>query len=369
LFSAHQGRQIDEDVLAPAECVLLLVDDLTRQHHYTIAHQVAEAGRDVPGLAGPFDTQLRRLEHLASGGPLRELRGLTGQFEAEPSLLVEALVQSGFGPNARGAAGRLWEAFVEVTVSSNQADSIEPWTLLRDLAMRLSRSEHHAAASALIRGLIRQGQAIAAPPEISAMLPYDLMLIAGQKPAQPAEGRFVPPPGPAQVAVRPVQARSPAAGKPAWKPARPVRKLGVLLKGFGLAGAALAGVGIYLGFDHLPALQWQQLLPPVLQGATSPEEEVMPPVGTGQRYSLPSVRYCHFQQERLKTIKELAQGPEDVRAYNLLVVDYNSRCSDFLYQPQDLVTVVAEIGAQKSRLEADAKRIMSAWPGHGAEGR
>ena len=60
--------------------------------------------------------------------------------------------------------------------------------------MRLSRSEHHAAASALIRGLIRQGQAIAAPPEISAMLPYDLMLIAGQKPAQPAEGRFVPPP-------------------------------------------------------------------------------------------------------------------------------------------------------------------------------
>ena len=90
----------------------------------------------------------------------------------------------------------------------------------------------------------------------------------------------------------------------------------------------------------------------------------MPPVGTGQRYSLPYVRYCYFQQERLKTIKELAQGPEDARSYNLLVVDYNARCSDFLYQSQDLLAVVAEITANKSRLEADARRIMSAWPGH-----
>src|SRR5258707_3102663 len=105
----------------------------------------------------------------------------------------------------------------------------------------------------------------------------------------------------------------------------------------------------------------------ISQAASSPEEEVMQQVGTGQRYSVASVRYCHFQQERLKPIKELAQGPEDVRAYNLLVVDYNSRCSDFLYQPQDLVLVVAEVRANKSRIEADARRIISTWPGHATE--
>jgi hypothetical protein len=79
------------------------------------------------------------------------------------------------------------------------------------------------------------------------------------------------------------------------------------------------------------------------------------------------VRYCHFQAERLKTVKQLAQGPEDARAYNLLVVDYNARCSDFLYQSQDLVSVVAEVGANKSKIEADARRIISTWPGHATE--
>ena len=77
----------------------------------------------------------------------------------------------------------------------------------------------------------------------------------------------------------------------------------------------------------------------------APEPESIPPVGTGQRYSLPFVRYCHFQAERLKTIKPLANGPEDARAYNLLVVDYNARCSDFLYQAQDLALVEAEVSA------------------------
>ena len=74
-----------------------------------------------------------------------------------------------------------------------------------------------------------------------------------------------------------------------------------------------------------------------------------------------------LSSRRLKAIKDLAQGQEDARAFNLLVVDYNSRCSDFLYQPQDLVAVVADVSANKSRFETDAKRIMSDWPGHSAE--
>jgi hypothetical protein len=63
-------------------------------------------------------------------------------------------------------------------------------------------------------------------------------------------------------------------------------------------------------------------------------------------------------------MKRKAQGAEDIRAFNLLAVDYNSRCSDFFYQEGDLATVTAEVAANRQRLAAEAGRIMSTWPGH-----
>jgi hypothetical protein len=356
LLSAQQDRQ-DEDLSRPADQVSCLVDDLIEQRHYSVARQIAEAGRELPGLVGKaFDIRLRRIEHLASGGPLKGLRNLTAQLDADASSLVKPLEHIGFGPHAPEPIKRLWEAFAEAAHSCDEDDATEPWTLLRDLAVRLSRNEHHTAASALIRGMIQHGQAIVAPPEIQVMLPYDLSLIEGQRQARSSETGSPKTPVPAEPAVQPPEQPMPVAGKPD-------RTRRGVLKAFRLAGGALAGAAIFFGFGEVPALRWQQVSgPPLLQGAIALEEEI-PAVGTGQRYSLPYVRYCHFQQERLKVIKELAQSPEDVRAYNLLVVDYNSRCSDFLYQSQDLVTVVAEVTANKSRIESDAKRIVSTWPG------
>jgi hypothetical protein len=123
------------------------------------------------------------------------------------------------------------------------------------------------------------------------------------------------------------------------------------------AGCASAA----LEFDQV-RLIWSKLSgqAPVL--ALSAER--IPAVGSGQHLDLNGVRYCHFQQERLRYVKQKVQGSEDTRAYNLLIVDYNSRCSDFFYQDDDLKTVLAELDANKSLLEADAQRIMSTWPGH-----
>jgi hypothetical protein len=319
------------------------------------------------GAAGErFDAQLRQISNLASGGPVKILQDLIAELGAEPSSLINALAQNGFGPRTAEPARRLWEAFVEAT--ADQTDVTEPWTLLRDFAMGLGRSGHHAAASALIRGLIWQGQATAVPRETMVILPYDLSLIEGQRHAQPIEN---PPPEPA--VYPPAEPEAHPAAEPEAQP-RPDTQAAVqatsrrrrrLLRGLRLAGVALAATAVV--FVQLPTLPWQPVSNlPVLAGVIDTEETV-PPVGAGQRYPLPYVRYCHYQAERLKAIKDLAQGPEDARAFNLLVVDYNSRCSDFLYQPQDLVAVVAAVSANKSRFEADAKRIMSEWPGHSAE--
>ena len=364
LLNAHQDRG-DDDLCGPAECVFNLVDDLTRGHHYTVAHHLAQLGREVLAPAAEsFDEQLRRIAHLASGGPIKRLRDLTDLLDAQPSLLISALEQSGFGPQSQEPAGGLWEAFADAAQSADRTDPSEPWTLLRDLAMRLASAGHHAAASALIRGLIQRGQAEAAPWETVAMLPYDLSLIEGRRHTQPAASGLKPPSAPVENAIPPVQMPRVDPPSALERPGRKPRRK--LVKGLFLAAAALAGAGFYLGSNEVPAQWWQ----PVSNRSdleAAPEPESIPPVGTGQRYALPFVRYCHFQAERLKTIKPLAQGPEDARAYNLLVVDYNARCSDFLYQAQDLALVEAEVSANKSKLEADARQIISTWPGHATE--
>jgi hypothetical protein len=94
------------------------------------------------------------------------------------------------------------------------------------------------------------------------------------------------------------------------------------------------------------------------------EPELLPPLGKGQRFPREHVRYCHFQEERLRVVKQQVRGPEDIRAYNALANDYNSRCSDFFYQDEDLRVVKEEVIAKRKLLEADAERILSTWPWH-----
>jgi hypothetical protein len=89
---------------------------------------------------------------------------------------------------------------------------------------------------------------------------------------------------------------------------------------------------------------------------------LLPPVGKGQRFAQEYVRYCHFQEERLRVIKQQVRGAEDIRAYNALANDYNSRCSDFFYQDEDLRLVKEEVIAKRTLLEADAGRILATWP-------
>lgn len=99
------------------------------------------------------------------------------------------------------------------------------------------------------------------------------------------------------------------------------------------------------------------------------EPELLPPVGKGQRFAREYVRYCRFQEERLRIVKRHVQGREDIRAYNALANDYNSRCSDFFYQDEDLKLVKDEVITKQKLLEADAERILSTWSWRANAGR
>ncbi|MEH2614486.1 hypothetical protein [Bradyrhizobium sp. AZCC 1693] len=136
-----------------------------------------------------------------------------------------------------------------------------------------------------------------------------------------------------------------------------------------LAAAALLAMlgllGAYWTFD-LGAASSVASTPDSPQPKTGPE--LFPPVGKGQRFPREYVRYCHFQEERLRVVKQQVRGPEDIRAYNALANDYNSRCSDFFYQDEDLRLVKEEVIAKRKLLEADAERILSTWPWHKSAG-
>jgi hypothetical protein len=96
------------------------------------------------------------------------------------------------------------------------------------------------------------------------------------------------------------------------------------------------------------------------------EPEIIPPVSKGEHFKRDFVRYCQFQEERLRVIKQHVQGREDIQAYNMLANDYNSRCSNFYYLDEDSKLVTEEVKAKEQILEADALRILSTWPWHAA---
>jgi hypothetical protein len=91
------------------------------------------------------------------------------------------------------------------------------------------------------------------------------------------------------------------------------------------------------------------------------DDEVAPAVGTQQHLTLANLRYCKFQEERIRLIKPAVKTAEDTRAFNLLVVDYNSRCSDFLYRDGDVSIVQIELIKNRERFAAEAEQIISGW--------
>jgi hypothetical protein len=133
--------------------------------------------------------------------------------------------------------------------------------------------------------------------------------------------------------------------------------------------AALATAALTLDVYNVRAWMAQAIRMPTAQmptAAVSTNEEIKPAVGTGQHFSVGNVRYCSFQEERLRVMKSAVRGPEDVRAFNLLIVDYNSRCSDFFYRDSDVAAIAAERAANRQRLAAEAQTIIATWSGHSA---
>jgi hypothetical protein len=345
-----------EQLQTPLARLRSLVIDLALSAKYELALELADLGNEklslIPGAAELLDEaafpamqayRMRRDRKIAS------LRALIGEYKRNPAQLVEALKDSGFGPGGIGAAARLWQSFagaVNATVGSVQATqeliSVEPWLEIRSLAQWLrGQQEGGSAAKSLLEGLLDQGPQTAIPSKAMEMLRGDLRQ------------------DDATSTTKNVFARRPAT-KVLFYVAGVTIVLGAAPIIFKLNPWRMM-TNTIIAFAHGTAGSLSQETP-TLEAETS-EDETVPAVGTQQRLGLASLRYCKFQEERLRLIKTKVRSPEDTRAFNLLVVDYNARCSDFLYRDSDILVVEAELVKNRKRLADQADHILSTWRG------
>ena len=92
----------------------------------------------------------------------------------------------------------------------------------------------------------------------------------------------------------------------------------------------------------------------------------MPPTSSGRILSLTELRYCLFQAERIKRIRNVlpVQPPDyEVDLFNGMIDDMNGRCSNNRYYDADENVVKANIAAYGSLLDAQAMAIIQKWNG------
>jgi hypothetical protein len=359
----HAGRALDFDT--PIKELRALIANLFENKQYDVASRVADVTRDlfraVPTTLDQLVEDARLIEDLSLHAGIAQLQDAIHELESEPGPLIAALEQEGFGPTSTEPARRLWVGFLRTAQMKTRQAEVTAWRLMRDFAIRLSnRPEAAKAVARLIAGMIDYGERVSVAPQFLNALRDNLNFMKSFIGAEPVETRIVAGQTPSKRSLASIffWKRSPRNSSENSRPKR--HRMG--WAALALLVAAACGSAAYLEFDQVRSL-WSSWSEPALTAG----RETMPPVGTGQHLALEGVRYCHFQQERLRFVKQQVQGPEDARAYNLLIVDYNSRCSDFFYQDNDLKIVLAEVDAKRKLLEADANRIISTWPGHTAQ--
>ncbi|MGA2999409.1 hypothetical protein [Bradyrhizobium sp.] len=360
----YGGRDLDFDT--PTDQLRTLIAGLFEKQHYEAASQIADLSSDifraVPTTIDELAEDARLIEDLSFHCEIAKLRDTINELEGNPDPLIAVLERDGFGSLSTDPAKRLWTNFLRVTETTNQQARDAAWPLLRDFALRLSnRPEAARAVAHLIGGLIEYGESVSVAPALLNALRNDLNFMKSFIEIEPAKTDI----GAGQTPRRELLL-SASFGR---------RLLRISLEKIGLTRhrivwtisallvTVLCGSATYLEFDQLH-LFWSTLLRAA--PALTSSGETMPPIGSGQHLTLDGVRYCRFQQERLRFVKQQVQDPEDARAYNLLIVDYNSRCSDFFYEDNDLKTVLAELDAKRQLLETEAKQIVSNWPKHAA---
>lgn len=87
----------------------------------------------------------------------------------------------------------------------------------------------------------------------------------------------------------------------------------------------------------------------------------MPPVGSGLVLTSDQIRYCVYEDRRIKGAEKVVNNynQESVNSFNAMVEDYNSRCGYFKYRSGALSSIESEANQIQAQLEQEGRERMT----------
>lgn len=323
LLAQFQDERHENLTAGVPERLQKLAGELIRGRQYRAADKVLrlalDAFRSIPRVHNQLINIAALLREIHVKSSIDQLSQLIEQFESRSDQTAET-------DEAASKFAVLWETFVAAVEATGPSDS-RPWELLLAFALHRDQVGSVEVAHRLIEDMMSYGQTVSADAAILELLREDLGRINRTRDSSSAQ-----------------------------RAGRTIGRKTILVASLALTALCISAAFWMLGGRSASVSEEAAV------GKLAPE--LLPAVGKGQRLALEYIRYCHFQEERLRIVKQHVRSAEDIGAYNALAGDYNSRCSDFYFQDQDLAIVKSEMIARQTLLRADAERIIATWPWH-----
>ncbi|HEY8007650.1 MAG TPA: peptidoglycan-binding domain-containing protein [Methylocella sp.] len=392
-LEAHKGRDDKRARELFAEVRSLAVDLANDHQQYdsglSLTKAALEAFSALPRAAEQLKEDFSLLEERAAAAGVEPLKKWIDDLGGDLVILADDLQAHGFGDRSIRETKELFDLFlraIDATQSTKASDL--PWILARGLAIRLNNEgKAPRAALALTTGLLQRTEASSVSTEMLNQLRGDQRTIERnlleEKLMEHIKANRVSD----ALAVisnllndyKSPEERDLLRGVEAGLQKKRTAQITRWVV-FGVIGAIIliANLGDKSSpppstYAQRPVPSSPSYQPPSVQGdyrsppATTPPsahsaEEVMPEVGYGQKFSRGNIRYCLYQEERMRSIKSSLSINEDIDAFNKLVNDWNLRCSNYKYLESDMAAVTAELSEKKPKLEKDGKQIVAGWP-------
>ncbi len=386
VFEQHHGheearsKKIYEQL---RELCLLLANE---RNEFSSAQRLAEALlRTFPELESVAEvlkqdiSQLAELDkqnkHQQAMQPLIEV---CERAKKQVLRIRKALLKSGFSPAAKAPLSEIVNCFTAAVASSN--DDSTPFLIVRDLALHINnKHEDPQTAFKLIDGILSI-PGVHAPREINEKLEEERsvlhrnwkMIEFKSKSGNLAQMSRIAGEmlefarGSDRVELQ--QLRSKLEKKRLFKRlkwgaiAAIASVFGVLWFIEGMDNSSKRSS--YLSAPSFPTntnLPSPSKVESLLTTTESIGQEAKPPPGQGRTFNRSQVRYCVFQGERINAIRPHASTEYTINRFNLMIADYNSRCSDYRYRAGELTSIQHEAVRRASELQADARRILDSW--------
>jgi uncharacterized membrane protein (UPF0127 family) len=304
--------------------------------------------------------------------------------------LEREVIRNGFCSFSHGIAKTLFDEFTKAVAATNATDIANlPWRLVRDIAISLNNdSKSPKAAAAVINGLVDYFSTQRPSKEMVETLEKDRQtaqknIAQGEFDKSLAVGRL----GSAATLVDHLLTLETDANEVAAlhkvRDAIAAKRRSNSIRTWGWVGAA-AVVLILIAANQdnhptysppttyrppspsAPSIQPQpypsqpQSYPSAPTSPTSFSED-RPAVGTDLSFTQANIRYCAFQDVRMEAARSLVSSEIDRAAFNALINDWNSRCSNYRYRPSDKSIVDAEVIGRRAALQAEGHAITNTW--------